>query len=241
VYRELRLARYFRDPAAPNESVLKVGSIGVACSNVRIALNYLGFDIAPSDVYDLVVFERMKQLQSREGHTHVDGYTGPGTRDLLVRTLLREGGERPFQLMKFPKGEAFPVVFVSYAREDRPATEVIVDRLVSEGVQVWVDYRNLRPGERWELVIERAIPASRYFLALISKFALSKTGYFQKEVKTAWAVAERYPDSEVFVIPARLEECEVHDAKFAQLHRIDFFPDASIGLEQLLQFLAQAD
>jgi len=201
VYRELRLARYFRDPAEPHESVLKVGSIGLACSNVRIALNYLGFDIAPSDVYDLDVFKHIKKLQSREGHPHVDGYTGPGTRDLLVRTLLREGGKRPFQLMRFPKGEAFPVVFVSYAREDKPKTEAIVDGLVSEGVQVWVDYRNLRPGERWELVIEKAIPASRYFLALISKFALSKTGYFQKEVKTAWAVADRYPDSEASSFP----------------------------------------
>jgi len=241
VYQHDRFAKYFQDPTQPPDGVLRVGLTGIACRNVRIALHYLGFAVEASDVYDQDVFECIRKLQTREAHKHKDGLTGPGTRALLVRTLLRKGSKRPFKLMRFPKGEAFPEVLVSYAREDRSAAEAIVDALVLEGVKVWVDYRNLKPGEKWQLAIEKAIPTARYFLALISKNALSKKGYVQKEVKTAWAVAEHYPDSEVFVIPARLEECEVCDPRFAQLNWIDLFPDANKGLRQLIEFLAQAD
>jgi hypothetical protein len=241
MYRERRLARFFQNPGQPSDSVLRVGSTGLACRNVRIALRYLGFDLCESDIYDEKVSECIRRLQERERHKNIDDLTGPGTRALIVRTLMRESGERIFSLMTFPKGDPFPLVFVSYAREDRRVAEDVVNFLVGEGVEVWVDYRNLQPGQKWALAIQKAIPAARYFLALISKYTLSKKGYVQKEVKTAWDVAERYPEAEIFVIPARLEECEVQDSKFAELHWIDLFPDPKEGLRQILEFLVQAD
>jgi hypothetical protein len=202
-------------------------------------LNYiLGADLGESDLYDQGVREAVLRLQKTEGHTNVDGITGPGTRALLVRKLTWKAGERVFHVMHSPGGEPFPRVFVSYASEDRPAAEEVVDFLTREGVELWVDFRNLQPGQKWAMAIESAIPASRYFLALISRHTLSKKGYVQKEVKTAWSVADHYPDSQVFVIPARLEACEVNDTRFAQLQRVDLFPERGKGLKRLVDFLA---
>jgi hypothetical protein len=240
-YREIRLMRLFQNPGDPPASVLRTGSTGPACRNLRIALNYLDFEIPESDTYDQQVSECVRTFQQRESHSQVDGLTGPGTRLLLVRTLLAKSGERIFNLMNSPSGELFPLVFVSYAREDLPTVKTIIEFLTKQGVNVWVDYRCLRPGEKWAAAIERTIPSARYFLALISNQTLSKTGYVQKEVKTAWAVADQHPDSNIFIIPARLEPCEVRGTKFAELHWIDLFPDMEAELKRLADFLGRAD
>ena len=171
-YRERRLARYFQDPEKGFEFVLGPGNGGMACRNIRIALRSLDFDLNDFDAYDNSLLEAIRALQRREGHKYTDGLTGPGTRGLLVKTLCRDRGERIFSLMTYPAGEAFPRVFVSYARVDRRCAESVVHFLVSQGVEVWVDYMNLHPGEKWQHAIEQAIPRCRYFLALISRFAL---------------------------------------------------------------------
>lgn len=240
-YRERRLAGLFRNPGTPLDAHLKVGSSGPACLNLRAALRYLGFELPESGNYDDHVKECVRQLQVREGHENTDGLTGPGTRDLLARVLIREGGRRVSHLLPLQGGELFPLVFISYAREDRRKAEQVVDFLLEQGVRVWVDYRDLQPGEKWEPAIERAIPAARYFLILLSKYTLTKTGFVQKEVKTAWKVAENHPDAHIFVIPARLEECEVRETRFAELNYIDLFPDLPRGLARLVAFLADGE
>ena len=240
-YRERRFARLFQNPGTPAETVLKIGASGPGCRNIRRALKSLGFALAESDEYDAQVSQCIQELQARESHTSIDGLTGPGTRGLIVKVLMRQGGERVFNHFDMQSGNLFPTVFVSYAREDRRAVEQIVDLLLKHGVKVWVDYKDLRPGEKWEQAIDRAIPAARYFLAMLSRFTLSKKGFVQKEVKTAWTVAERYPDADIYVIPARLEDCEVHETKFSGLNYIDLFPDPSEGVGRLVNFLAEGD
>jgi hypothetical protein len=240
-YRERRLTRYFQDPEKKYEAALGPGSTGIACRNIRAGLRYLGYSVADSDVYDDHLIRAIEELQSREGHKNRDGLTGPGTRSLLVRALMRKGGERSFTLMTFPKGVVFPRVFVSYAREDRRTAEQVVDELMAEGVDLWVDYINLEPGANWKNAIEHAIPDSRYFLALLSRYSLSKKGFVQSEIKTAWSVHDLYPEHDIFVIPARLEECEVNDRRFRELNYIDLFPNLEPGLRKIIDFLATAD
>ena len=240
-YRERRLAKLFQNPGDPSEAVFKIGSQGPGCLNVRRALKACGFSLAETDEYDAHVAGHIRQLQAAEGHPSVDGLTGPGTRALLVKILMRKGGMRIFHRFDYTGGNLFPRVFVSYAREDRRAVEAVVKALKTEGVKVWVDYEDLDPGEKWEQAIAQAIPASRYFLAMLSKYTLTKKGHVQKEVKTAWSVAERYPDSAIFVIPARLENCSVHETKFSELNYIDLFPDPKEGIERLIKFLAERD
>ena len=155
-----------------------------------------------------------------------------------MKTLTRKSGDRIFNLFADSGVELFPTVFISYAREDRRAAEQVVDFLLSEGVKVWVDYLNIRPGEKWAEAIAYAIPRARYFLVLLSNHSLSKKGFVQKEVKTAWEVAEEDPDNEIFVIPARLEDCKIQYTKFSKLNCVDLFPNPETGLKTLVDSLA---
>ena len=206
-----------------------------------MALNFLGYPLSESDVYDEAASQCVRQLQSRESHPNVDGLTGPGTRGLIARLLLARDGRRIFHVFTDTDGELFPTVFVSYAREDRSVASDVARFLDRSGVRVWIDFENLRPGERWDDAIARVIPSARYFLALLSHASLSKKGFVQKEVRRAWDVAEHYPDTDIFIIPARLESCQIHETKFSGLNYIDLFPDPQPGLQRLLSFLADGD
>ena len=53
--------------------------------------------------------------------------------------------------------ESRPHVFVSYVREDRRVVERLCAELKSSGVEVWLDREKIRPGERWQIAIRRAI------------------------------------------------------------------------------------
>jgi len=50
-----------------------------------------------------------------------------------------------------------PHVFVSCVREDRHAVERLCAEFKRSGVAVWLDREKIRPGERWQIAIRRAI------------------------------------------------------------------------------------
>ncbi len=52
-------------------------------------------------------------------------------------------------------------------------------------------------------------------IVCLSRNSVSKRGYIQKEIKYALDVADEQPDGTIFIIPVRLEECEIP----YQLHR----------------------
>jgi hypothetical protein len=60
--------------------------------------------------------------------------------------------------------------------------------------------------------------------------AVSKTGYIQKEIREALEIADRMPEGRVFIIPVRLEPCEVPD-RLQQWQWIDLY--TSRGYQKL--------
>ena len=65
-------------------------------------------------------------------------------------------------------------LFVSYAREDidrvRPICEAVRLQLAFRAlpVELWVDVSNLKPGEQWNISIEKALRSSIGFLFFVS-------------------------------------------------------------------------
>ena len=84
-------------------------------------------------------------------------------------------------------------VFLSYAREDIEIAQRIYIDLISIGVEVWFDKKNLRPGEKWKTAISKAIKECKYFLAIISKTSVDKKGFVQKELHQTLEVLEKIP------------------------------------------------
>jgi hypothetical protein len=111
-------------------------------------------------------------------------------------------------------------------------------RLKREGVDVWLDKEKLLPGQDWKLEIEKVVNESDVVIVCLSK-QFNQEGFRQKEVRWALDKAMEKPEGEIFIIPARLEECEILKS-LSRWHWVDLF--AEDGYEMLMRALrARAD
>jgi formylglycine-generating enzyme required for sulfatase activity len=100
-------------------------------------------------------------------------------------------------------------VFLCHASQDKPAVWKLHRYLKQRGVQPWLDQADLLPGQNWEVEIPKALFASDVILVCISKNSVNKEGYVQKEIVFALDKAMEKPEGTIFIIPIKLEECEV--------------------------------
>lgn len=83
-------------------------------------------------------------------------------------------------------------------------------RLIAEGwVDPWLDEEKLKPGQTWTATIQDAIDSADSVLIFLSKQSVNKEGFVQRELKRAWKVASEKPENVIFIIPFRLDDCEV--------------------------------
>ncbi len=98
-------------------------------------------------------------------------------------------------------------VFLCHAHADRDAVHTLYARLKREGVDAWLDKEKLLPGADWQLEIRKAVHEADVVIVCLSK-QFNQAGFRQKEVRIALDTAMEQPEGEIFIIPARLEECE---------------------------------
>lgn len=89
------------------------------------------------------------------------------------------------------------------------------------GFVPWLDQDQLLGGQDWDAEIMRALRKTDVVMIGLSTKANSKIGYVQKEVRRALDVAEEHPDGSIFVIPVRLDDCEIPE-RLRRLHCVDF-------------------
>jgi len=125
--------------------------------------------------------------------------------------------------------------FVCHASEDVGHASQVYDWLIKTGVKPWMAKRDVVGGQDWELAIEEAVRRSHLVLVLISTHSVTKEGYLQKELRVVLSVAQEKPDGVVFVVPIRLESCDVPPA-LRRLQYVDLFePDGFNSLLRSLQ------
>ncbi len=61
-------------------------------------------------------------------------------------------------------------------------------------------------------------------------------GFVQKEQKIALKTAEMLPKNKIFIIPVRLDDCELPQ-EFERLHWVDLFPDYEKGMKKIFKAL----
>ncbi len=128
-------------------------------------------------------------------------------------------------------------VFLSHAHADAAAVRALYNRLVADGVDAWLDKEKLLPGQDWEMAIRKAVRESDVVIVCLSK-QFNQRGYRQKEVRIALDEAEKIPEGEIFIIPARLEECENLE-NLRKWHWVDLFEkDGYSKLMRALHFQA---
>jgi pimeloyl-ACP methyl ester carboxylesterase/V8-like Glu-specific endopeptidase len=125
-------------------------------------------------------------------------------------------------------------VFLCHATVDKQAVRELYQRLSGDGFLPWLDEESLLPGQVWQDEIPKAIHGSNAIVVCLSKRSILKSGYVQKEIRHALDVADEKPEGRIFIIPLRLEECEVPD-RLRKFHWVDYFYEQ--GYEKLVRSL----
>ncbi len=126
------------------------------------------------------------------------------------------------------------LVFLSHASEDKPKVRRLCQRLRADGFDPWLDEERLLPGQEWSLEIEKAMRGSGAILLCFSARSAGKEGYIQREYKRAMQFREEKPEGTIFVIPVRLDGCELPFFT-RELQWVDY----PAGYERLVQALNQ--
>jgi hypothetical protein len=103
-----------------------------------------------------------------------------------------------------------------------------------DGIIAWLDAENLQPGQDWQHEIRRAILKSDVILVCLSREFNKQHGFRYEELRLALRKARSLPDDEIFVIPVRLEKCDMPES-LRHLHRVDLFEAA--GYKKLIRTL----
>lgn len=117
-----------------------------------------------------------------------------------------------------------PRVFLSYAREDENQVGKIYSKLAKAGFQPWMDMQDIVGGEDWKRAIELAQDESDFTILCISRYSKRKRGYFQREVRRALDRSTDFFDSDIFVIPIRLDDSPIPES-LSQFQWIDMFAE----------------
>jgi hypothetical protein len=126
-------------------------------------------------------------------------------------------------------------VFLCHASADKPAVRDLYQRLNQEGfIQPWLDEEELLPGQDWQFEIPKAVRASDVVLVCLSPQSITKAGYVQKEIKFALDIADEQLEGTIFLIPVRLEACDVPE-RLRKWHWANLFE--ARGYERLLRAL----
>jgi TolB-like protein len=104
-------------------------------------------------------------------------------------------------------------VFLSYAREDTGAAQLVAEALRRAGVEVWFDQSELRGGDAWDQKIRRQIKDCVLFVPLISATTQRRPeGYFRREWRQAADRTRDMAGGMAFILPVVIDETRENDA-----------------------------
>ncbi|MEP7367194.1 MAG: TIR domain-containing protein [Acidobacteriota bacterium] len=137
--------------------------------------------------------------------------------------------------------ESRPRVFLAYAVEDFPVVDRLFQALETEGFAPWMDRKKLLPGQRWKRALRRAVEHSDYFIACFSSLSVSKRGGFQEELREALNCALAMPLEDIFLIPVRLNACEVPEEISREVQYVDLFPRFQDGVDKIIETIRRQE
>lgn len=125
-------------------------------------------------------------------------------------------------------------VFLCHASVDKSEVRELYQRLRSDSFAPWLDEEDLLAGQDFNYEITKAVRESDAVIVCLSRDSITRKGYVQREIKFALDVAEEQPEGAIFIIPARLEDCEVPE-KLRRWLWIDLYE--TNGYERLVRSL----
>jgi Leucine-rich repeat (LRR) protein len=129
-------------------------------------------------------------------------------------------------------------VFLSYASQDRYTVHALCRKLAeTEWIEPWLDAKDLLPGQNWQAEIKNAVETTDSVIIFLSNTSVNKDGFIQKELRFARDIAEEKIEGSIFLIPLRLDDCEV-PRNLKTYQWADYFgPEQEQTYEKLLSAL----
>lgn len=130
-----------------------------------------------------------------------------------------------------------PRIFLCHAKEDKPRVIELYHQLKEAGYHPWLDKYDLLGGLPWWTEIEKII-TDPYNLVVVclSNNSVTKRGVVQEEIARALDVLKKMPEDTIYLIPTRLEPCDV-PRRLTHLQWIELFePDGFENLRRALDF-----
>lgn len=131
--------------------------------------------------------------------------------------------------------KAHPIsAFLCHSHTDRDAIHALYMRLKRDSVKAWLDQEKLLPGQNWKIEIRKAILKSDVVIVCLSRTFNQEKGFRHEEINIALKKAGLFSADEIYIIPVRLEKCDLPDS-LCHLHRVDLFEKD--GYKKLLHSL----
>ena len=181
---------------------------------VQLRLHKCGAPSCPGHLYQ---YQKCTTLQPQSGlsrnnisvipSSQVSSRKAPWT-ELFSLSFLKKQKEtddstrRGFQPLR---------VFLCHSSSDKALVRTLYQRLKSDNFDPWLDEQKLLAGQDWNQEIMRAVRKADVVIVCLSRGSVGKAGYVQKEIRVALDFADEQPEGTIFLIPLRLEECEVPD------------------------------
>jgi hypothetical protein len=143
---------------------------------------------------------------------------------------LESRGDNRFLFTRVPG----PRVFLSYIHEDVELVNRLRNDLHKAGLHPWMDRYEILPGQNWRRTIQTAIRISDFYVPCFSSKATRKRGTFQRELRYALQCNEEFPLDDEFVLPVRLDDCEVPGVIAAKFQYVDLFDGWDHGVARLI-------
>jgi hypothetical protein len=118
-------------------------------------------------------------------------------------------------------------VFLCHASRDKPLVRELYQKLHTKG---WIDIRldKILPGQQRQVVIENAVEKADVVVVFLSNRSVQEEGFVQREMRYALVMALEKPEDTIFLIPVRLEECQV-PCSLREFQWADYFGDEKDG------------
>jgi hypothetical protein len=115
-------------------------------------------------------------------------------------------------------------IFLWHFPADKVAIQELYKQLTAENwIEPWLEEEKLLPGQIRQTEIDKAIRAADVVIVGLSKGAVSTEGPIQSQLNAVLDAAKEKPEGAIFVIPLRLEECELPE-RLKNLQSSDYFP-----------------
>lgn len=127
-------------------------------------------------------------------------------------------------------------IFLIHAHSDKDVVHKLYQRMSKDGLNVWLDVERLQPGQDWQSEIRNALLKCDVVIVCLSRGFNKQQGYRHEELKLALEKANFLSNDQVFIIPVRLEECDMPES-LRHLHRVDLFKAG--GYKKLISALME--